>query len=366
MKKIVATLAALFLMSTFAMTGHAQMFKDIPNDSDSFYEVNYLINKEVISGYGDGTFRPDALIQKQHIAKMLVQALGLPTDNVTNPNYADVPTDALYYKEIAAAQNEGLFDATTYFKPESTITRAEMAEVLARAYHLEVPADYEAAFTDITTSTPSYNAIVAVAATGISVGAPDSKQPGALIFMPNKELTRMHFTAFLARAMTLKPYTFSLQESPVYEYEVITANGTTQKLMYEYLEPFRWTVSNLTDAVTYPTYIEQESANHYKMQAMVANQRDLVVQKPIRIGTQPKSEANANTTVTVISTMAKTTIGSKAYTDLVLVEQYDHTTKNIYHYYFAEGKGLIKQALVAVGAQTQLTPDTVVIKQLVE
>lgn len=366
MKKIVATLAALFLMSTFAITGHAQMFKDIPNNSDSFYEVNYLINKEVISGYSDGTFRPTALIQKQHIAKMLVQALHLPTDNVTNPHYEDIPTDFLYYKEIAAAQNAGLFDKAPTFNPKSTITRADMAEVLARAYKLQAPEGYEDSFTDISADTPSYDAILAIASTGITIGTPDKANPGYRSFMPNKELTRMHFTAFLARAMTLQPYTFSLAQKSQHNYDVLIPAGTTRNLLYEPAGEGTWSVSNLTDGYMYNSYKEEETDERYVMSPPTADQKPLIIQKPIRIGTQSKLEDGPNATVTVVSTMAKTVVNGKKYEDLVLVEQYDRDTKNIYHYFFAKDKGLIKQELVAIGEQAKLTPEMTLVKQLVE
>ncbi|HJH11091.1 MAG TPA: S-layer homology domain-containing protein [Metalysinibacillus jejuensis] len=366
MKKLVATIAALFLMSTFAITGHAQMFKDIPNDSDSFYEVNYLINKEVISGYSDGTFRPTALIQKQHIAKMLVQALQLPTTNVTNPGYEDIPTDFLYYKEIAAAQNAGLFDKATNFEPKSTITRAEMAEVLARAYQLRAPENYENIFTDINADTKSYEAILAIAEAGITIGTPDKANPGYRSFMPNKELTRMHFTAFLARAMTLQPYTFALPHQAQHTYEVFIPAGTTRNLVYEAAGDVTWSVSNLTDGYLYDMYKEEETEDRYVMHPTTGDQKSLVIQKPIRIGTQPTIEETTNMTVTIISTMAKTTVKGKSYDNLVLVEQYDHDTKNIYHYFFAKDKGLIKQELVAIGEKAQLTPEMTLVKQLVE
>ena len=57
--------------------------------------------------------------------------------------------------------------------------------------------------------------------------------------------------------------------------------------------------------------------------------------------------------------MAKTTVKGKSYDNLVLVEQYDHDTKNIYHYFF-------EQELVAIGEKAQLTPEMTLVKQLVE
>jgi hypothetical protein len=98
------------------------LFKDIPNDFWAKKEIEYLVNNKIISGYGDGTFKPDASISRKHAAALLVRALNIRTSNRNNPNYTDVTTNHAYYNEIAAVTAEGLFKIQgNLFKPDQSI-----------------------------------------------------------------------------------------------------------------------------------------------------------------------------------------------------------------------------------------------------
>lgn len=96
--------------------------------------VKKMVALGIISGYPDGTFRPDASVTKAEFCKILVLALKLQPREGPMVNFADdIPAWARPYIQTAAAKGlfQGYPDGT--FGPNERITRQEMAVVLAKA-----------------------------------------------------------------------------------------------------------------------------------------------------------------------------------------------------------------------------------------
>lgn len=103
--------------------------------------INYLFTKGIIGGFDDGTFKPDDTVTRGQLAAMLVRAQGLANINLNqqeNP-FTDVPATHWAAKEILIARQAGIIsgynDGT--FKPDNQVTRAEIAAMLDRAFILE-------------------------------------------------------------------------------------------------------------------------------------------------------------------------------------------------------------------------------------
>ncbi|OCS87299.1 S-layer homology domain-containing protein [Caryophanon latum] len=220
MKKILTFLLMLTLLLSVNTSAQAADFEDIPAKFSFHIELDYLIERDIINGYPDGTFKPNALMAKKHIASMLVKALDLPTDNVKNPNYKDVPTSHPYYKEIAAAYTAGIFGDGTYFKPESHISRAFMAKILSEAFNLKSIADNAKTYKDVPQNHEFYRVIQLVSMNNIAQGNEIEDHKGYFTytynFNPNQLLTRAHFSAFLARAMSLRTGDYLPDKNYVY------------------------------------------------------------------------------------------------------------------------------------------------------
>lgn len=172
------------------------LFSDIKSPFWAEKEIAYLVKKGIISGYPDGTFKPNATINRSHAAIMLTKALNLDTNNVQDPGFKDVPKSYPYYKEIAAAANAGLLKGkgSGKFDVNGQLTRAEMAAILQRAF--EIPNVDTKYFSDVSKNHFAYNAINAVTAQGIAAGYPDGT------FKPSKSVTRTEFSVFLYRSLT--------------------------------------------------------------------------------------------------------------------------------------------------------------------
>src|SRR4051794_2383245 len=66
---------ALVFVFSFAGNGSAATLKDIPVTSAT--EINYLLDRAIVQGYPDGTFRPYQNLTRDEAAIMIGKALGL-------------------------------------------------------------------------------------------------------------------------------------------------------------------------------------------------------------------------------------------------------------------------------------------------
>ncbi|MFD1738503.1 S-layer homology domain-containing protein [Bacillus salitolerans] len=172
----------------------AQNFKDISGtmDEETRTAIGQLSTAEVIKGYDDGTFKPYQEINRMQAAVILVRTLGLDTTNVTDPGFKDIPKTHMYYKEIAAATNAGLFNEADNFNPDGVFTRGQAASVLARAFDL-----------DAETKTTPFNDVVGSGheqGIGVLFNKGMVKGKSATSFDPNGKLNRSQFALMLQRS----------------------------------------------------------------------------------------------------------------------------------------------------------------------
>lgn len=128
----------------FPGTG-TQNFSDVPADAYYAQAIGKAHALGVVSGYPDGTFRPNDPITREAAAAMLYQAMvstgwsiGWANESVLY-SYSDWQSISSYAREpMAVLVKNGLFsgDNQDRLRPTQTMTRAEMAVVLARALTL--------------------------------------------------------------------------------------------------------------------------------------------------------------------------------------------------------------------------------------
>ena len=71
-KRLLALIVAVIFIIGSVATGFAATFEDVV-DTDFEDEVNRLVALEIISGYPDGTFRPEGLVTRAEFAKSQYQ-----------------------------------------------------------------------------------------------------------------------------------------------------------------------------------------------------------------------------------------------------------------------------------------------------
>ena len=110
-------------------------FIDVDDDDYGVVAIAYCKAHNIISGYDDGTFKPDATITRQEAASMIVKAMGV--SKASDELYPDDSTIAGWakdavYKAKAAGLMKGYEEDGT-FRPTGKITRAEAASIMVNA-----------------------------------------------------------------------------------------------------------------------------------------------------------------------------------------------------------------------------------------
>ncbi|MFF2179475.1 InlB B-repeat-containing protein [Lysinibacillus sp. NPDC058147] len=169
-------------------------FKDIDNNWAKDM-VEEIASRCIIKGYPDGTFRPNDMIQRQHVVLMIERALPL-TPLQEAVSFLDVPHSHPYYQQITLLQQAGIIDGSNgTFRPNAYITRAQMAKIMVLAFGLTPEGN--STFKDVDPSHWASGYIAALADHNIALGDENGN------FRPNENLTRAQFTAFMYRALGL-------------------------------------------------------------------------------------------------------------------------------------------------------------------
>ncbi len=142
------------------------------------------MNVAYINGYENNLFKPNNNMTKAEactiFARLLTQTQDIPDGYVTR--FTDVKEGDWYYNAIAYLDDTGYFYTTegNTYNPNDKITRAEFVELAYFASDLE--ANTSMTFTDVEESSRYYNAIMAAAASGLVNGYGDgSFKPNATI-----------------------------------------------------------------------------------------------------------------------------------------------------------------------------------------
>lgn len=119
-----------------AVVEAASSFKDLPSDYHALKQIDYLVSKGVISGFEDGTFKPNQDVTRGQFAAFVARALDLKASNIT---FKDVKSGNSLYTEINKAATAGIIkgykDGT--FRPDLPVTRSDIAVMLDRALQLK-------------------------------------------------------------------------------------------------------------------------------------------------------------------------------------------------------------------------------------
>ena len=122
---------------TLVVASNSTQFSDVPSNYWARSAIESLTAADVINGFPNGTFEPNAAVTRAEFVKMLVVALGLAPGSGTT-NFTDVPADAWYAPYVSAAVQAGLVTGVTAttFDPGAAVTRQDVAVLLARALRL--------------------------------------------------------------------------------------------------------------------------------------------------------------------------------------------------------------------------------------
>ncbi len=96
--------------------------------------IEYGVEKGYISGYQDGTFLPDKTVTRAEFSKMINSAVKLTATGDAKGDFGDVASKDWFFEEVKKAENAGYItgyeDGT--FRPNNSVTRQEAAVILSR------------------------------------------------------------------------------------------------------------------------------------------------------------------------------------------------------------------------------------------
>jgi hypothetical protein len=132
-------------------TGPAQpVFPDVPVDHWAFKYIEFARSQEIVEGYPDGTYKPEAALDRGQMAVFIARAVATPTDRPglasytppATPTFSDVATTFWSFRFVEYIAQPTVDVTHGYpdgmYHPEYACTRDLMAVYVARAFELPV------------------------------------------------------------------------------------------------------------------------------------------------------------------------------------------------------------------------------------
>ncbi len=128
----------------------AQVFSDVATSHKYASAIAYLRRNDIVTGYQDGSFKPEGVLNRAEAIKILLEGNDIVLKSAST-TFQDVPTDAWFapYIETAFQKNiiKGYGDGS--FKPGNTITRAEFLKIAIAISGGELPEVTRAPYPDV-------------------------------------------------------------------------------------------------------------------------------------------------------------------------------------------------------------------------
>ena len=80
--------------------GNTVVFIDVPSNYWAKDQIDYFVQQGIISGYGDGNFKPEAKVTREEFCKLLVSTFNQPLETPVTPTFSDVPANRWSYPYI--------------------------------------------------------------------------------------------------------------------------------------------------------------------------------------------------------------------------------------------------------------------------
>jgi len=144
-------------------------FNDISDVEWAVKPINYLYNKGIVNGTGDGKFSPDNLLKREEIVKIIVNTFNLMDDAAVS-TFDDTDEAMWHYKFIASAQSKGIVSGISEnkFGVGEYVTRQDIAVMIYNAAAVS-----GRGFTKTKTDFSDYDEVAEYAKTAVSSMAGD-------------------------------------------------------------------------------------------------------------------------------------------------------------------------------------------------
>lgn len=110
-------------------------------------EISDLVNREIVSGYPDGTFKPDQGITRAEMVKIILLATNLDIVKWNEKCFSDIPQEERFFDFVCSAKAMGIvqgYDDGT-FKPNQKVSFVEGLKIAIEGFKIqtqEVKSDF--------------------------------------------------------------------------------------------------------------------------------------------------------------------------------------------------------------------------------
>lgn len=138
-KKLIAIIIAIALAAAIT-PAHAEElpFSDVEEGTKYYNAISYLYDEGIISGYADGTFKPDQEVNRVEALKILLLSANIEIDADEESIFTDVEGDEWFFAYLAEGLERkiisGYEDGT--FQPENTVNLVEALKMLINTNQL--------------------------------------------------------------------------------------------------------------------------------------------------------------------------------------------------------------------------------------
>ena len=173
-------------------------FKDLKNHWAKNC-VEKLVNSKIISGYPDGTIRPDNEVTHAEAVALLSKAAQLKPKNKVKLAFSDAAEIPSWLNDYLQAAVDYEVISENSFKPLKKVTRQEMAVMIVKAFELDEKDTAELPFKDLEGVSDSVkNSIGCTYKMKIILGYPDNS------FKPEKSISRAEAFTIISNALDAK------------------------------------------------------------------------------------------------------------------------------------------------------------------
>ncbi|MGY4688525.1 S-layer homology domain-containing protein [Salibacterium sp. K-3] len=176
----------------------AESFSDVSNDYWASQAIQNLTDEGIINGYPDETFAPGEDINRGQVAELLVKAFDLNVNEDAASSYDDLINESYHTPYAEAVTDAGFLQGRedgTMFAAGMDLTREQMATILVRAFDLVEMSGSDAEVADIDEANASHQENIQILADYGITSTEDN------MFRPKETVTRAQFATFLDRAL---------------------------------------------------------------------------------------------------------------------------------------------------------------------
>ncbi|MDD4029413.1 MAG: S-layer homology domain-containing protein [Caldisericia bacterium] len=139
MKKLFITFVVFFIIvasfSNIRSVQAEQDFVDVPPSHWAYEAIHYMASMGIVTGYPDGTFKPDKPILRQEMAIIACKIFNFDGLRPNKPTYTDVPSNHWAFPMIETIAESKLMDDTSLnnrFRPGEVLDRIEYVPLQCR------------------------------------------------------------------------------------------------------------------------------------------------------------------------------------------------------------------------------------------